>query len=98
MRILPFHETYLITQFLVTMNEELITKARQSQRLWDTLVPERSWSIRSPGFIILALTTGALYCFNRYYEEKIGCDDMTSLEEKNRLEAEIKRSLRSKII
>ncbi|UVC49664.1 hypothetical protein MACK_003774 [Theileria orientalis] len=41
------------------------SKARMSQRLWDTLVPERNWSLLSPQFWVLLVATISLYTYNR---------------------------------
>ncbi|BAM41001.1 conserved hypothetical protein [Theileria orientalis strain Shintoku] len=41
------------------------SNARMSQRLWDTLVPERNWSLLSPQFWVLLVATISLYTYNR---------------------------------
>ncbi|GIX62236.1 cytoplasmic linker protein [Babesia caballi] len=60
-------------------------RARLSERLWDTLVPERNWTPFTPQFWVLFVATVSLYCYNRSRPEKV--DDVISDEERKRAEA-----------
>ncbi|EKX73369.1 hypothetical protein BEWA_054250 [Theileria equi strain WA] len=53
---------------------------KASQNLWDTLVPERNWSLFSPQFWILFVATCSLYVYNRMHEK----EDSVDLIEKER--------------
>uniref|UniRef100_A0A3B0MVJ2 Uncharacterized protein n=1 Tax=Theileria annulata TaxID=5874 RepID=A0A3B0MVJ2_THEAN len=50
-----------------------------NKRLWDLLVPERNWSLRSPQFWVLLSLTIALYVYNR-------CNEKGSKETQNLLD------------
>lgn len=60
-------------------------RARQSEYLWNTLVPERNWSPLTPQFWVLLAATLSLYCYNRRNADKV--EDVISAEDHKRLEA-----------
>ncbi|EDO07775.2 hypothetical protein BBOV_III002080 [Babesia bovis T2Bo] len=59
-------------------------RARLSERLWDTLVPERNWTPLTPQFWILLVATVSLYTYNRLHPKE---DNVLPSEDKKRSEA-----------
>eukprot|EP00371_Babesia_bovis_P002696 XP_001611343.1 hypothetical protein [Babesia bovis T2Bo] len=62
----------------------LSDRARLSERLWDTLVPERNWTPLTPQFWILLVATVSLYTYNRLHPKE---DNVLPSEDKKRSEA-----------
>ncbi|GBE59462.1 Cytoplasmic linker protein [Babesia ovata] len=60
-------------------------RARMSERLWNTLVPERNWTPLTPQFWVLLAATVSLYCYNRRRSEE--GEDVLAAEKRKHAEA-----------
>lgn len=50
--------------------EKLSEDAQRSQRLWDSLIPERNIGLTHPMFAVLFVLTASLHFYNKSQDEK----------------------------
>ena len=50
--------------------DNLSEDARRSQRLWDSLIPERNIGLTHPMFVILGIVTLSLHLYNKSEDER----------------------------
>lgn len=78
--------------------EEAAARARDAETLWNTLVPERHWGLRSPMFWILLVLVLLLHAYNnkREKEKALSFTDEDKAERELREEVERRRQERGR--